>query len=164
MDNNENCFLCKHPMIKCVLVGLLIFLGAFAAFYVVSDWHFKRMLDPMYQMKSFDRAMIRQERNFNKMAKKEMLHNGIQFIHVEKIPNAYKFIIDLRPFDNNEKNIDVKFDGNTLIINASGEKNSKRKQEIVNYSQTFSFAEKINADEITKVREADRYIITVPFD
>ena len=46
----DDCFLCKHPALKHVLVGLLVFFGAFAAFYVVADWHFKRMLDPMVQM------------------------------------------------------------------------------------------------------------------
>ena len=40
-DNNyrheefDNCFMCNHPILKHVLEGLLIFLGAFAAFYVV---------------------------------------------------------------------------------------------------------------------------------
>lgn len=32
------------------------------------------------------------------------------------------------------------------------------------YSQAFAFGEDINANNITKVREGDNYIITVPFD
>ena len=53
MDENQNFseenkiikeekMLCKkHPMLKCIFCGLMVFLGAFCAFYVVSDWHFK---------------------------------------------------------------------------------------------------------------------------
>ena len=47
---HDDCFLCKHPILRHTLIGILVFLGAFAAFYVVTDWHFKRMLDPAVQM------------------------------------------------------------------------------------------------------------------
>lgn len=166
----DNCFLCKHPALRHVLTGLLIFLGAYAAFYVVSDWHFKRMLDPAYQMRRMDRAIMREEKQFDKMAKKEwqrqnrMERDASQFIHAEKTNDAYKIIIDLRPFDNNEKNIEVRTEGNTLIINAAGERNVRHKQEIIKYSQAFAFTEDIDTKNITKVREGNHYIITVPFD
>ncbi|CDE60735.1 unknown [Fusobacterium sp. CAG:439] len=175
-DNNyrhedfDDCFLCKHPALRHVLTGLLVFLGAFAAFYVVSDWHFKRMMDPMLQMRRMDRALMRDEHRFDKMARKElhrqlrMERHAAQFVHVEKTEDAYKIIIDLRPFDNNEKNVEVRTEGNTVIINAAGEKNTRHKQEIMKYSQAFAFGEDINANNITKVREGDNYIITVPFD
>lgn len=175
-DNNyrheefDDCFLCKHPALRHILTGLLIFLGAFLAFYVVSDWHFKRMLDPVYQMRRMDRAIQKQERQFDKMARKEFQQQNkldraaAQFIHVEKNSDAYKIIIDLRPFDNNEKNVEVKTQGNTLIINAAGEKTDRRGQEIVKYSQAFAFGEDIDANHIMKVREGNNYIITVPFD
>ena len=37
LEEHQDCYLCKHPTLKHVLVGLLVFLGAFAAFYVVAD-------------------------------------------------------------------------------------------------------------------------------
>ncbi len=175
-DNNyrredfDNCFLCKHPALKAVLIGLLVFLGAFAAFYVVADWHFKRMLDPMVQMRKMDRAMMRQERQMDKFAKKEfqkadrMMVNTAPFIHVDKTDDTYKIVIDLKPFDNDEKNIEVKVNGNIVTINAAGEKNSRHGQAITRYSQTFAFGERINAQDITKVRQGNEYIITIPFD
>lgn len=175
-DNNykhedfDDCFLCKHPALKHVLTGLLVFLGAFAAFYVVADWHFKRMFDPMIQMRKMDRAMMQQERRFDRMARKELQHQFMmdkataQFVHVEKMDDAYKIIIDLRPFENDEKNVELKTQGNTVIINAAAEKNKHHKNEIIKYSQAFAFGEDIDADNITKVREGNNYIITVPFD
>ena len=177
----DDCFLCKHPALKHVLVGILVFLGAFAAFYVVTDWHFKRMIDPAFYMKNMDRAIMRSEKHFDKMERRAMKqqqwldHKAMkmqqkiadetsQFIHVEKIDDAYKIVIDLRPFDNNEKNVEVRTNGNTVIINAAGENNVHHRQEIIKYSQAFAFGEKINTSEITKVREGDKYIITIPLD
>lgn len=166
----DDCFLCKHTALRHVLIGLLIFLGAFLAFYVVSDWHFKRMLDPVYQMRRMDRAIQKQERQFDNLARKEFQRqnqferNTAQFIKVERTQDAYKIIIDLRPFDNNEKNVELKTEGNKLIINAAGEKNGKRGQEIIRYSQAFAFSDDVDMDNIMKVREGNNYIITVPFD
>ena len=177
----DDCFLCKHPALRYILTGLLIFLGAFAAFYVVSDWHFKRMLDPAFQMRRMDRAVMQRERNFDKMERKALKQqewldkkafkmqrnlerNAAQFIHVEKADDAYKIIIDLKPFDNDEKNVEIRPDGNTLTIKAAGERNVRNKKAIIRYSQTFAFGEDIDSANITKVREGDNYIITVPFD
>ena len=177
----DDCFLCKHPALRHLLTGLMALLGAFAAFYVVTDWHFKRMYDPVYQMGRMDKAIMQRERNFDRMEmralkqqekydkksfkqRQYMERKAAQFIHVEKTPDAYKIIIDLKPFDDNEKNVEVKTEGNTLIINAAGERNSHNKQEILRYSQAFAFGEDINTSEITKVREGNNYIITVPFE
>lgn len=177
MENNnyrheefDDCFLCKHPALKHVLVGLLVFLGAFCAFYVVADWHFKRMIDPMYQMRKMDRAITQRERNFDKMAQKAIRHeqkmakSTAQFVSIERMPDAYRFVIDLRPFGDDEKNVEIRTQGNNLTINAAGERNSRNKEELVKYSQSFAFTENVNMDEITKVREGHNYIITIPID
>ena len=175
-DNNyrheefDNCFLCKHPALKHVLVGLLVFLGAFCAFYVVADWHFKRMTDPVYQMRKMDRAISQRERNFDKMAQKafrqeqRMAKSSAQFVSIERMPDAYRFVIDLRPFGDDEKNVEVRTQGNNLSINAVVERNSRNKEELVRYSQSFAFTENVNMEEITKVREGHNYIITIPID
>ena len=177
----DNCFLCKHPALRYTLIGLLVFLGAFMAFYIVSDWHFKRMMDPAIYMRGIDRAIMKKERGIERFERRaleqqewidkkayqmqhKMMQHAAQFIHVEKVDDAYKIMIDLKPFDNNEKNVEVKTDGNTIIITAAGENTSRHRQEIVKYSQTFAFGETIDKANITKVREGDKYIITIPFD
>lgn len=177
MENNnynheefDNCFLCKHPALKTVLTGLLIFFGAFCAFYIVSDWHFKRMMNPYLQMKNFDKMIQEQERNFEKKFQSDFINpnrlnkSSSQFIRVEKLSNAYRIVIDLRPFDNDERNVEIKAEGNTLIINVAGAKTVRNKQEVIKYSQAIAFGEKINTDEITKVKQGYNYIITIPFD
>lgn len=186
-DNNykheefDDCFLCKHPALKHVFTGLLVFLGAFAAFYVVTDWHFKRMLDPAVQMRRMDRAIMQRERNFDRMEKRaikaqerydqrafdqqqRVAKTVSDFIHVEKTPDSYKIVIDLKPFDNNEKNVEVKTEGNTIIINAAGEKNKHNKTEIIRFSQAFNFGDDVDVENMTKIREGNKYIINIPLD
>lgn len=175
-DNNyrheefDNCLLCNHPVLKHILTGLLTLLGAFLAFYVVSDWHFKRMMDPGYQMRRFDRAMMRQEHRMDKLARKEMerqyrMDEKISnFIHIDKTDDAYKIIIDLTPFDNNEKNVEVTTNGNILTINAAGVKDTRNKRAVIRYNQSFTFGDDVELKKMTKVREGNHYIITVPIE
>ena len=180
-EDFDDCFLCKHPALRHVLTGLLVFLGSFLAFYAVADWHFKRILDPSFYMRRMDKAVMQRERNFDKMERRalkqqewidkrtmkmqqKMTEQSSQFIHVEKADDAYKIVIDLRPFENDEKNVEVKTDGNTVVINAAGEKNKHNKKEIIRFSQAFNFGEDIDTDNITKIRQGDDYIINVPID
>ena len=139
------------------------------------------MLDPVYQMRKFDRAMMRHENRMDrdmmkqqfkmdKMARKELqrqykMDEKISgFIHVEKTKDDYKIIIDLKPFDNNEKNVEISTSGNILSINAAGEKNTKNKTEVLKYNQNFTFGDDVDLNNISKVREGNKYIITVPIE
>ena len=186
-DNNyrheefDDCFLCKHPALRHVLTGLLVFLGSFLAFYVISDWHYKRVLDPAYQVRRMDKAIMQRENDYNRMEMRELKHqqkmqkrvlrqeekmarDTAHFVHVEKTKDAYRIVIDLRPFDNDEKNVEVRTNGNSVIINAAGERNAHNRQEILRYSQTFDFSEDIDTSNITKIRQGNSYIINVPFE
>ena len=86
------------------------------------------------------------------------------FIHVEKTPDSYKIVIDLRPFDNDEKNVEEKPEGNTILINAAGEKNKHNKKEILRFSQAFNFGNDVDLENMTKIREGNNYIINIPLD
>lgn len=167
---HEDCFLCGHPVVKHILTGLLVFLGAFAAFYVVTDWHYKRMLDPVVQLKKMDNMMRKENFYAHKMMRKG-LNEGVkieakasQIVHIEKLDDIYKIVIDLKPFDNNEKNVEVIAAGDTLTINAAGEQKGHRKSEILRFSQSFSFPDDVDLSRISKTREGNQYVITVPTD
>lgn len=169
-ENRDNCFLCRHPLMKTLLISLLVFLGAFTAFYVVTDWHFKRMLDPAVQMRKVEKIMQHDQRQYDKMmnrqVKKEMAfeRNIQRYIHVERNPQNYKIFIDLKPFDNNEKNIEVTTEGNNLTINAAGENKKHGHNQIIRLSQTFAFDEDVDLSKINKIREGSDYVIVVPID
>ena len=170
MDENRDCFMCHHPVLKVILISLLVFFGAFAAFYVVTDWHYKRMLDPAVQMRKMEKMMMHDQREMDRMMNREFRKNMAaekrveHFIKVEKTPQNYKVVIDLKPFDNNEKNVEVLTDGNSLTINAAGEREKHGHNEIIKLSQTFSFDDDVDLSKINKIREGNEYIIVVPIE
>lgn len=166
----ENCFLCGHPVLRHILVGILTFLGAFAAFYVVTDWHYKRMLDPMVQMRKMDRMMMKEARMAEKVARRDferadLLENKAgQIVHTEKTDDAYKIIINLKPFDNDEKNVEVTTEGNKLTVTAAGETKKHNKSAIIRFTQSFIFPDDAKISEMSKFKDGDKYIIIIPVD
>ena len=104
--HHEHCFLCKHPFLKTLLTALLTLFGAYLAFYVVTDWHYKRMLDPAVQIRKMDRMIQKEEHQMHKMFDKEIRkekkleRKASDLIQVEKTDDAYKIIVDLKPFNN----------------------------------------------------------------
>ena len=150
MDEQNNkyekeCFICRHPLFKLLLISILVFLGAYAAFYVVSDWHFKRMMNPRYHMHKIEKRIIQDEQMAERAIRKDFKENakemsrGIKFIYVLRTPDSYKILVNLVPFDNNEKNVEVKTGDNNLTINAAGEKTGRNKNEIIEFSQSLTF-------------------------
>lgn len=152
----------RHPFWKALLTGLLTFLGAFCAFYVVSDWHFKRMMHPPFA--KMDRMMKREMREMDKMfqAERNLSKHSAQVIHLEQGKDAYTILIDLRAFDNDENNVKVGSNGNILTINGQSIKKSKRNQQISEFQQSYLFGDNVNLKEMTKEVKGHYYVITVP--
>ena len=152
----------KSSFWRTLLNGLLIFLGAYCAFYVVSDWHFKRMIMP--PVAKMDRAFKREMRDFDKMLKFEhgMAKQISHVIHLEQDNDAYRIMIDLRAFDNNENNVKIDTNGNTLTINGQSIKKTKRQEQISEFQQSYLFGDNVNLREMTKETKGNYYIITIP--
>lgn len=173
--NNNNhyhhhgeCFLCKHPWLKLLLTGLMTLLGAYLAFYVVTDWHYKRMLDPAIQLRKMDRMIQKEEHQMHKMFSKEFAQEkklgqkANDLIQVEQTDDAYKIIIDLKPFNNNEKNVTVTREDNSLTINLAGEVKKYNKDLLVHLTQKFIFPEKADLEDLSKFKDGNKYYIVVP--
>ncbi|MBQ8167957.1 hypothetical protein IJZ97_00880, partial [bacterium] len=143
-DNKVN-FFEKHPILKHLLYGLLALLGAFLAFYVVTDWYFKSMLDPVHQMKRMDKAIERRDRQMEKTFKKAfvgtemMQERANRLIHLEQDSDKYKIIVDLVPLNDNERNVEVKTNGNILTVRAAGIHGMGNKKSIMEVSQSYMF-------------------------
>ena len=65
----------RHPLLSTLLTTLAVLLGAYLAFYTVTDWHFKRMLDPIHQMKRMEKMMIKEDKAMNKFMQKALMKN-----------------------------------------------------------------------------------------
>ena len=156
----------NHPLMKTLLIGLLIFLGAYCAFYVVADWHFKRMLEPQFitpakmEHRIF-KDMRQMEKMFNKETK-DFSHKSAHVIHLEQTKDFYKVIIDLRAFDNNENNVQVTTNGNILTINGRSIRKSKNNEQISEFQQHYMFGNNVKLSDLTKEAKGNFYIITIP--
>jgi HSP20 family molecular chaperone IbpA len=155
---------CVHPVIKPFWVGLLIFLGAFCAFYVVADWHFKTVLSPSPRhiekmiekdMRSFDRTIQHENRMFKRTG---------NVIHMEQTPDLYKIIIDLKTFDNNENNVQISTNGNLLSISGRTIKKSKNNEQISEFQQNYIFGENVKLEELSKETQGNLLIIKIPIE
>lgn len=155
-----------HPIMKTLFIGILVFLGAFCAFYVVADWHFKRMLQPRFDMypRRIEHMMDKQMRAMDHMFEKEnrMTKKAGDIIHLTQEGNVYKIMIDLRAFDNNENNVKVSTTGNILSINGQSIRKSKHNEQISEFQQNYMFGDNVKLNELTKSTEGHYYIITIP--
>ena len=164
------CFCKRHPFMAFMFVSFMVFLGAFLAFYVVADWHFKRMFDPAVQMRQMDRMIQNDARRMDKFIQtqgrqiRRMEQKSENFINITREPDKYKITVDLRPFDNNENNVEVTAKDNILTINAAGASNKRGHEKILKISQNYMFDDDVNLKDITKTREGNELVIYVPSD
>lgn len=161
----------NHPLLKYLLTSLLIFLGAFCAFYVVADWHMKNMFRPRFGANMgypgkiehmMKKEMREMERMFGEDAK--MLTKAGNIIHLSQSKDAYKIIIDLRAFDNNENNVQVSANGNILTINGRSIRKSKNNEQISEFQQNYMFGNNVKLNDLTKETQGNYYIITIPIE
>ena len=92
---------------KCILMGILIFLGAFCAAYVILDWYFKSflmpnaMLYPDYRMEKFIKHDFDRMEKFARNNNKILQEKTSNIIRLKQDDDEYKIYIDLKAFDNN---------------------------------------------------------------
>ena len=66
------------------------------------------------------------------------------------------------PLNNNEKNIEVKTNGNTLTIKAAGIKNTGNKRSVMEMTQSYMFDNRFDLSKLTKEIKGDTLIIKIP--
>ena len=175
MEENNNyehrkCEFERHPILKHLLYGLMALIGAFLAFYVVTDWYFKAMLNPVNQMKRMDRAIERRDREMEKAFKKafhgteRLQERANHIIKLEQNDDEYKVLVDLVPLNDNEKNVEVKTNGNILTVKAAGIHGFGDRTSLVEFTQSYMFGDNVDLSKLTKERKGDTYVITVPIE
>ena len=143
-------------------IGLLIFLGAYCAFYTVADWHMKHIFNPFGNISAdINRAIVTDMRQMDKFISNEN-QKVAHVIHLEESDNEYKIMIDLRAFDNNKNNIQVKHNGNLLTIKGRSITKRHHNQQISEFQQSYMFENNVNLREMTKEVEGNYMVIKIP--
>lgn len=170
MDENRYEHFDRHPVLKHLFYGLMGLLGAFLAFYFVTDWYFKSMLDPVNQMKRMDKAIEKRDREIERDFKRafrgseRLQERANHVIRLEQKGDEYKILVDLVPLNNDEKNVDVKANGNILTVKAAGIHGFGNKKSIMEFTQSYMFGDDVDLKNIKKERKGDMYVITVPIE
>lgn len=160
------------------------FLGAFVASVFVNGGHRRHYnqfdvtplppVDFANVMQQHQKMMDQQEKFFDKMnddiedsIEKTSGYSSFGFmsnagVNVQETKDLYKIIIDLKPFNNDTNNVDVKINGHNAVISAkykSKDKNDYRSSEVY---QSLTLPSKIDLKSIKKQKEGNSLVISIP--
>lgn len=94
-------------------------------------------------------------------------HGGFFFISTaglktQETKDLYKIIVDLKPFNKDMENVNVKVRGNMITISAKYKSNAKNQFSSSQFYQTLTMPMKINSSAIKKHKEGDSLVIVIP--
>lgn len=154
--------------LKILVFVILGFIAISAAFYVAVSIALHQMLDPVYNSKQIEKIIKQQEKNFERFEYELGEHPFLpttrpMLVNLVKENSEYKVIVDLKPLEGNENGVNVKIKNNIISINGELDKQTRRGEEILNFSQSYYLDEKLLTDKISKEKVGNKYIITIPF-
>lgn len=159
----------KHCLLKYLGLVLATILGAFLAFYFVLNTTINHFMSPYYAMNQMDKMIERENNEFMKddipifgLNKEQYKHHEI--ITLMRTPEAYKFIIDLKPFHGNVNAINIETKNGQITINGEISTNKKHEKSLAKISQTYLLENGANYNKISKKKIDNNYIITVPIE
>lgn len=163
----------KHFIILLLSTITASFLGAFWAVYLSKPPHPPLGMTTPMQSEEQEKFIEQQEEFFEKFN-----HNFDDFVEhtpanasfiamnniglkTEETKDAYKITVDLKPFNNDEKNVKVKIHGKTVSISAEFKSNDKQNFSSSQFHQTLILPSKINTKEIKQEKLDDSLVITL---
>lgn len=159
----------KQHWIRVGTIAIITFLVSYLAFCIAIKHNLRKLSNPFYQAKNFERIMEKQQQELEKYALDKM-ENPFEpkmrpmLVNLVKESSEYNVIVDLTPLDDNENNINVSIQDNELMISGQMDKKIRGNEKIISFTQTYLLDEKIKKDKITKEKKGNKYIITIPFE
>ena len=172
MENQENNkFSKKEKCLKFFLIFIGTIIGAFLAFYFAVDMTFKIMLSPEYHMRRADKMIEQMDKQFSRDMRrmdKDIMVIGREMpnpVAISEEDGGYKVVINLKPFGNTAKNIDVNVEnGNLLKINASKDVKKGDKENMMSMQQAFLLENNVDFNKMTKDEEKGKLVINLPYE
>lgn len=160
---------CKcHRVWKYLGIITATLAGSFLAFYFATTCALNRLMSPAFayndrvMMRDFNRIDRQFDKDFKTLNKMSVQHkSAVDFI---KTPDAYKFIIDLTPFQGKADDINVEVKDNQISISGEASVNNKNMETYTKMSQTYSLCKGANTEKMSKKTVDNKYIITIPIE
>ena len=167
-ENEHKYVKCKEGCLKYFVIFIATIIGAFLAFYVVTDYTIKTMLSPEYQMRKAEKLMKKMDRQIAREINRDVMIVGKTMsnpVNIIENKDGYLVEISLKDFSNNPEQIQVSVEGdNILKIEGKNEIKKGDKEKMINMVQTYKLNKKVNSEKITKQLDKGVYIINLPFD
>ncbi len=163
----------KHTggWIKFALVLIVLFLACYLAVYYVLDQMRHAYYMPAMPVESIDRILQEQDRMFERDMSAFPMHDKAMMVVKNPVEtykddnlDAYKMIINLKPFNNNPDNLSIDIQSNKVSIKGKTEKTGKHSEKVYAFSQSFILPENIDIEKVSKQKHGHKYIITMPID
>lgn len=166
----------ESPWVRYLMALLGAFLGAFLAVYFILDVSAQRFLYPSLprfsDSRDIDEMIKEQNREMNNFVNGQHMSNPFVSpfvpepvkVQTTKNEDNYKIVIDLKPFNGDEKDIIVKAKAHRISIEGKYGAKKDHSQKNISFSQNFSLPEAIDVKNITKEKKGNNYIITLPFE
>ena len=155
----------KHRFYKYLCIFFATLIGAFLAVYFVTDIAINRAMNPYHMMRKMDKEFSKMEKDMKFMNEFSYPQIGqIGIVDFSKNSDEYKFVIDLKPFDNNPNNISITTNDSSITLSGEAVIDKKNKETFTSFSQTYSLNEYANIKKMTKKQVRDKLIITVPIE
>ena len=164
----------KNFTILLVSTVLAAFLGAFWAVYLSRPPHPPLGMNPPMPIAEQEKMMEQQEDYFEKFnhdfdelvehspARGSFISINNAGLKTEETKDMYKIIVDLKPFNNDEKNVNVKTHGKTVSISAQYKSKDKNEYSSSQFHQELMLPTKIDANAVKEEKKGDSLIITIP--
>ena len=170
VQDEENYSKMGWHLVKFALLLVSVFLATYLAIYYISDQIRHSFYSPALPIEDIDKIIKEQDKLFNQNKALPMhdfshksMNNPIE-TYKDAETNSYKMIIDLKQFQNNPQNVDIKVKDNNVVVRALSDKKDKNSEKIYAFSETYMLPEKIDEDKITKEQVKNKYIITMPIE
>lgn len=159
----------KHHWLKFASIALLTFITAFLAFYIVMEIMVRRITSPSYDMQRIERSMQKDMRSLENFEAK-IMDNPFEpkmrpmLVNLVKEGGEYRIIVDLNPFDGDEKGINVNLENKVLTVSGELDKKFHGNEKIIKFNQAYYLDDDLILDKMTKEKKANKYIITIPYE
>jgi HSP20 family molecular chaperone IbpA len=150
-------------------IALITFATSFLAFYLVMEIMIHRITNPIFDMQRIERSV---QKDFKRMENYEnkLMENPFEpkmrpmLVNLVKEGGEYRVIVDLKPFDGDEKGINVNVEDKVLMVSGELDKKFHGNEKIIRFNQAYYLDDKMELDKISKEKKGDKYIITIPFE
>ncbi len=132
-------------------------------------------MDKMYKndMKAFDKAFDKFDKNFEKNQSKmpKFRHDDMVMpaffsdpvkVKTEFEDNKFNVIVSLKPFQNDENKVNYNVEGRKLTVFGKSQVKDKDYVQDIAFSQDFILPENADIANISKVKDDNKLIISVP--